>query len=69
MRLFNSFNIYKSEIKGSKGFCVCVWRNHSQIDIMLDGVQSGFFRLLRNPFKEFHGAFYKSETSGEIRIF
>ena len=69
MKLLNYFNIYKSEVEGHKGFCYCVWRNYSTLDIVVNGVQTGFFRLLRSPFKEFWGALYKSKNSVEIRIF
>jgi len=59
---------YKSKVPECEGLCFCTWRNTNAIDNRIDGFQTGYFRLLRNPFKEFHGGFFRNLETGKTVI-
>ena len=55
-----------SKVKGHEGRCYCTWKNNSTIDNRLDKGITGFFRLYKNPFVEFHGMFYKDSNGRTV---
>lgn len=57
-----------SKVKGHEGRCFCTWKNTNQLDNRVDGGITGFFSLYRNPFKEFHGMFFKDTKTGKTVI-
>ena len=52
--------LFRSNVEGHKGLCICTWVQPSVLG-------TGFFRLLRNPFKEFGGRF-DTDDKGKTTI-
>ena len=55
-----------SKVKGHEGRCFWTWRNINQVDNRLDKGTTGFFRLYKNPFVEFHGMFCKDKNGNTV---